>query len=98
MAKRFEYREDRHGQKWKREYNPCMPDILFHPVDPVAVTLNNVDPELTEALEHARSCINNNTTGVDWQLEELSFNIESNFPDLSVEHCDWVAELALAHH
>jgi hypothetical protein len=42
---------------------------------------------------HALACL---ATGADWDVEELSHNIESNFPNLDPEVIDDIAEKALA--
>lgn len=48
--------------------------------------------EYEDARAHADACLN---TCDGWDMEELSANIESNFPDLEPDVCDEIAEAAL---
>ena len=51
------------------------------------------------AYQHAVDCIYVcDSQGIEYDTETLSFNVESNFPDLSVDECDDAAEMALANH
>lgn len=45
-----------------------------------------------DAFAHARSCLD---TRNGWDEESLSTNIESNFPDLTLDECDEIACQAL---
>ena len=49
-----------------------------------------------DALKHAQDCIYSCTSqGIDFDEETLSANVESSFPELSIEECDEIATSAL---
>ena len=64
-------------------------DENFKPTEFLAIA----PPYFDDAIAHAEKCISK-TEG--WDSETLSFNVESNFPDLTIDQCYEVAEIALA--
>lgn len=50
------------------------------------------DSTLFDAVEHAEACLR---TCDGWEVETLSHNIESGFPELDVEQCDDIARAVL---
>lgn len=53
--------------------------------------------DLREAFDWARFCIDECTAkGIAFDEETLSHNVESNFPDLSLDDCDDITAEALA--
>ena len=50
-----------------------------------------------DAMEHAMSCIDAcDAEGIPYDAETLSFNVETCFPDLSLDECDDIARAAIA--
>lgn len=51
---------------------------------------------LEDAMAHASSCIDAcNALGVEWDEETLTFNIESNFPELNDDECEEISIKAI---
>ena len=51
-----------------------------------------------EAYCHARSCIDIcQSQGIEYDRETLSHNVECNFPQLSIEECDDIANCAICN-
>lgn len=59
---------------------------------PVAIACHAADPALSEAVEHARQCLE---VRDGWDIETLGHNIESSFPELEPEQCDDIAAAVL---
>jgi hypothetical protein len=63
----------------------------------IAAGTNDKSAMRVEALRYARSCVDAcDAAGVEYDEDTLSNNIESNFPELSLDDCEGVASLALA--
>jgi hypothetical protein len=61
-----------------------------------AIAAATAPEQNAEALAHARDSINVcEALGLDYDAETLSHNIETNFPELSLDDCDAIAEQAI---
>jgi hypothetical protein len=61
-----------------------------------AIAAATAPEQNAEALAHARDSINVcEALGIDYDAETLSHNIETNFPELSLDDCDAIAEQAI---
>ncbi len=61
---------------------------------PVAVAFRDASDEMRrDAQKHAENCL---SARDGWDVETLSFNIESSFPELDADECDEIARLAIA--
>jgi NAD-dependent dihydropyrimidine dehydrogenase PreA subunit len=69
---------------------------LFDTAEVADEVIDVSDDDISEAVEHAHSCIDAcKANGIEFDEETISHNVKSNFPHLDEDTCDAVASVVV---